>query len=160
MRAGNRVRRRSMGFTYVTVLALVAVMSLGLAIAGPKWSEAQRRDREDELLRVGQLYAQAIAAYYEASPGSLKQYPPSLASLLQDGRFIGTRRHLRRLYTDPVSPGRPMQLIQGSDGTLRGVYSASELEPLRHAPLRFDRMAEIPPAAQYKQWAFLAAPKS
>lgn len=160
MRVGSPRGAPAGGFTYVVVLVLVTVLSLGLAITGPKWSEDQRRDREDELLRVGQLYAQAIAAYYEASPGSLKQYPLSLSSLLQDTRFIGTRRHLRRLYLDPISPGRPMQPIHGSDGTLRGVYSSSELEPLRRAPMRFDRMAEIPPSTQYKQWAFLALPKS
>jgi type II secretory pathway pseudopilin PulG len=161
MRAGNgTARRRARGFTYVTVLVLVAVMSLGLAIAGPKWSEAQRQEREDELVRVGVLYAQAIASYYESSPGSLKQFPPSLESLLLDARFIGTRRHLRRLYTDPLMPGRPLQLIQGSDGTVRGVYSASEHEPFRRAPMRFDRAAEIPAATQYRQWAFVASPKT
>jgi type II secretory pathway pseudopilin PulG len=160
MRVGNRkAQLRANGFTYVTVLVLVVVMSLGLAVAGPKWSEARQRDREDELVRIGVLYAQAITSYYESSPGSLKQYPPSLDSLLLDSRFIGTRRHLRRLYTDPLMPGRPLQLIQGSDGTVRGVFSASEREPFRRAPMRFDGVADIPPATQHRQWAFVAAPK-
>ena len=159
MRVGRWGRVPASGFTYVTVMALVAILSLGLAVAGPQWSEAQRRDREDELLRVGQLYAQAIAAYYESSPGSQKQYPQSLDNLLWDARFVGMRRHLRRLYTDPMNPGQPLLLLKGTDGTVRGVYSASDREPLRRTSLRFERMAEIPPATQYRQWAFTAAPK-
>lgn len=148
------------GFTYVTVLVLVAVLSLGLAVAGPKWSEARQRDREQELLRIGQLYAQAIAAYYEASPGSLKQYPPALESLLIDTRFIGTRRHLRRLYTDPFAAGAPLQVVRGSDGTVRGVYSSSSQTPFRQAPILAERMEDIPPASQYQGWRFVARPRT
>jgi type II secretory pathway pseudopilin PulG len=159
MRAGDRAGNSpSRGFTYVIVLLLVALLSLGLSITGPRWADAAQREREDELVRIGTLYAQAITRYREASPGSLKQYPASLDNLLLDNRFVGTRRHLRRLYTDPLVPGRPLGIVRGADGSVRGVFSTSEAQPLRRTPLQIDGLAEMPPAAQYNQWVFMAKP--
>ncbi|NKI97725.1 type II secretion system protein [Rhizobacter sp. SG703] len=161
MRAGSRCSTRAAagGFTYVLVLLLVALMGLGLAVAGPRWSDAAQREREDELLRIGSLYAQAITRYHEASPGSLKQYPPSLDSLLQDTRYVGTRRHLRKLYTDPMQPGQPFALVRGADGGIRGVHSTSEAQPLHSSLPPMDGVADMPPASKYSQWIFLAKPQ-
>lgn len=167
MPAGSlRVRRGpsrsppARGFTYVIVLLLIALLSFGLSIAGPRWADAAQREREAELVRIGALYAQAITRYHEASPGSLKQYPPSLESLLADGRFVGVRRHLRRLYTDPLVPGRPLGVLRAADGTVRGVFSTSAAQPLRRTPLQIDGVAEMPPADTYNQWVFQAKPIS
>ena len=68
MRSGERTAR---GFTYVWMLAALVIFSIGLAVVGPLWADQAKREREQDLLRVGQLYAQAIASYYAASPGSL-----------------------------------------------------------------------------------------
>jgi type II secretory pathway pseudopilin PulG len=159
MRAG-KARSPARGFSYVLVLLLLMVLGLGLSVAGPRWANEQQRDREHELIRIGHLYGQAIRTYYEASPGSLKQYPPTLDSLLVDMRFVGTRRHLRRLYTDPMRPGLPLEPVLGSDGTIRGVRSTSDLEPFLQDTLRLDGLIEIRPARHYRDWAFTALPST
>jgi type II secretory pathway pseudopilin PulG len=152
MRAGSR--RPSRGFTLVTVLVLLALCMLGLSIAGPMWSQRVRREREHDLLRVGTLYAQAIAAYYAASPGSLKQYPQRLDMLLADSRFVGTRRYLRQLYPDPVNPGQPWGLLLDPQQRIVGVYSRSEATPIAERPLDLGSV-QLAAAQRYSDWKFV-----
>lgn len=153
MRAGEQRGRN--GFTFVAVLLLLALVSLGLAAVGPLWSQQARRDREQELLRIGALYAQAIARYRDVSPGSLKQYPTSLDDLLLDRRFVGTLRHLRKAYADPLDPGRPWGLVRNDAGRIVGVYSNSQEAPLAQAPVEREGVL-LPAARRYSDWLFVA----
>jgi type II secretory pathway pseudopilin PulG len=144
------------GVTFVALLAILAVIAAGLAAAGEMWHAQAQREREQELLRVGVLYARAIASYRAASPGNRKEFPPSLQALLLDHRFPGTRRHLRRLYGDPMLPGQPWGLVTAADGTIRGVYSRSEAQPWRTEPTDLGVVA-LPAAQHYNQWQFIPA---
>ena len=163
MRDGRHVRKRSIGcnrasgFTFVWVLAAIVILSIGLAAIGPIWAEQARREREQDLLRVGQLYAHAIARYRANAPGTLKPYPISLDQLLLDGRFAGTVRHLRRLYPDPLGAQRPWGVVRDADGGIRGVYSQSTDMPLRREPLDLDGVS-LPAAQRYDQWKFVTGP--
>lgn len=155
MRAGKAHRGAShRGFTYVWALVGVALLGIALAAVGPMWADAARREREQELLRIGAIYAQAIAAYYKASPGSEKRYPPDLDALLLDTRFVGTQRHMRRLYPDPMRPLQPWAVVRGPDGTVRGVYSQSTETPFRTEPVDIG-VATLPPALRYAEWQFI-----
>ena len=163
-KAGGR-RTAQGGYTLVVVLLLLALVSLGLAQAGPLWSQQVRREREQELLRIGRLYALALASYREASPGSLKQFPDRLDALLRDTRFVGTVRHLRMLYPDPVNPGQPWGLVRDDGGRVVGVRSLSSDAPLAARPvlpggrpLLAGPQAYPQAAQQYKDWIFLAPP--
>ena len=80
-----RLAARSGGFTYVGLLLAVAIMAAGLAAVGEIASTAARRDREAELLFIGNQFARAITEYAAASPGA-EQYPPALEDLLADKR--------------------------------------------------------------------------
>lgn len=151
MRRGERAAAH--GYTYVWVLAALAILSIGLAEAGPILSEQGRREREQELLRIGALYAKAIASYHAVAPGSLKTYPPSLESLLVDSRFIGTYRHLRKLYADPIDPGKPWGLITAPDGGVRGVYSQSDGVPFVQTEIELG-VVTLPMARSYAEWKF------
>ena len=142
------------GFTYVWALAAVAVVGISLAAIGPSWHDSAKREREKEALRIGQLYAEAIARYYKSSPGSLKVYPPSLDALLLDSRFVGTFRHMRRLYGDPLQPGRMWGVIRAPDGGVRGVFSQSADEPLRREALDLG-VTVLAPATKYSDWLFV-----
>lgn len=155
MRPGRRPR----GYTLVAVLVLLAVCMLGLALAGPVWSETLRRQHEQDLLRIGALYARAIAAYRAASPG-LKEYPQQLEDLLLDSRFVGVARHMRVLYPDPVNASRPWVVIRDLDGRVVGVRSGSDATPV--ASMREIRLdaTTLKPARRYSDWAFLAAPEA
>jgi type II secretory pathway pseudopilin PulG len=134
---------------------MVALMGIGAAAIGPIWAEESRRDQESDLLRVGTLYAEAIGRYYKASPGSVKRFPPTLDALLEDTRFVGTVRHLRALYADPLGPGQSWGLVRAADGGIRGVYSQSEAVPLRKVPIELGSVT-LPAAARYSDWQFIA----
>lgn len=153
MRAGER------GFTLPMVLVVLATCMLGLALAGPIWAQQVRREREQELLRIGRLYAEAIASYRDASPGSAKQYPRLLEDLLLDTRFVGIRRHLRRLYEDPMNPGQAWGVIRDADQRILGVYSQSADTPLRRVPVTLG-LLRLGPAAHYSDWKFIVEPRS
>ena len=122
------MRRGEAGYTFVAVLVLLAVCMLGLSIAGPLWSDAVKREREHELKRVGTLYAAALENYRDTSPGTAKQFPQQLDALLHDNRYVGIRRHLRKLYADPTQPNEPWGLVLDEQQRIRGVYSTSRPE--------------------------------
>jgi type II secretory pathway pseudopilin PulG len=159
MRRGDLLSRRSRGHTFVAALLLVALVSLGLAVVGPIWSQQAQRERERDLLRIGSLYAQAIANYRNVSPGTLKQYPPSLDALLADSRFVGTMRHLRKAYADPVNPGQPWGLLRDGAGGVMGVYSLSTEAPLTQGSVSL-MDGSLPAATRYSDWKFVAKVKS
>ena len=147
------------GYTLVAMLLLLALVSLGLAFAGPLWSQQTRREREQELLHIGTLYAQAIASYRDLSPGTDKQYPPNLEALLNDARFVVTRRHLRKAYPDPLNPRRPWGLLRNEAGRVTGVYSQDTEAPLARGAIALEHMV-LPPAQHYSDWKFIAKVKS
>lgn len=151
------LRRPARGFTWTLMLAAVALVGLAGSLAGPLWSHQQRREREHELLRIGVIYAQALKAYREASPGNDAQYPRRLEDLLLDTRHAGTRRHLRRLYPDPLSPSRPWGLVTDAQGRIVGLHSTDPAAPVAQGPVALaDRT--LPPAQRYSDWKFTALP--
>lgn len=120
---------RASGFTYLGLLFAIAIIGITLATVGVVWSTQSRRDREAELLFVGNQIRQAIGRYYEV--GGV--YPRSLADLLQDKRVPVARRFLRRLYPDPMTGSADWELIRMSDGGLMGVASSSQQKPIKVA---------------------------
>ena len=151
-RPGTAGRQR--GFTYFGVLFLVLLVGLSLGLAGQLWSSQSLRARERELLWVGNQYAQALRSYYRSSPG-LAQYPQRLDELLLDPRFPGVRRHLRRLYADPLTGGNEWGLIHAFDGRIAGVYSLSTRRPLKQANFPA-QWVEFDGMASYADWRFVA----
>lgn len=151
MHSGDRAR----GFTLPGLLAVVAITLLGLGTASTLWSHERQREQERALIRIGSAYALALERYRQVSPGSARHYPADLGELVHDPRFVGTTRHLRRLYDDPLRPGRGWRVVRGPDGRIVGVHSASETRPLAQGTL--DRRGEpLPPAARYSEWIFRA----
>lgn len=116
-------RRPTQGLTYLWVLLIVAVLGWGLAAAAQLWTTAAAREKERELLFVGEQFRRAIASYYESTPQPMKQFPRMLTDLIEDRRFPIPRRHLRRLYADPISGSRDWGLVLTADKTVMGVYS-------------------------------------
>lgn len=151
------MRRRQAGFTYLGVLFLVALVGLSLAAAGTVASLERRRENERELLFVGHQFRDAIRRYYESTPPGTRQYPPNLQALLQDPRVPAIRRHLRRIYADPVTGKAEWGLVEGPGGTVMGVYSLSAQAPLKIAG--FDESdKDFEGAASYAGWKFVHLP--
>jgi hypothetical protein len=158
MRAGKQigVRHRSLGFTYVSLLLIVAAMGMGFAAFGELASNAAKREKELELIFVGDQYRQAIGQYYESSPAGHKHYPKKLEQLLKDERFAFNRRYLRRLYRDPVT-GKDLAVVESPEGGIMGVRSASEAPPSKTAnfPAGYEAFEGAP---RYADWQFVYTP--
>ena len=146
------------GFTYLWLLAAIAVLAIGMAVVGPMWARQIQREREAELVRVGVAYATAIERYYRMPSGGVRQWPRSVDDLLLDGRFATPVRHLRAAYTDPMQPGQALALVRGPSGEIRGVVSTSTEMPLRQTAWS-DGHHTLPaatPSTRYRDWQFLA----
>jgi type II secretory pathway pseudopilin PulG len=144
------------GFAFFLLLAFVAVMGIGLAAVAQVWSTAVQRERERELLFIGSQLRAAVAQYYNESPGA-KQYPRTLDDLLEDKRFPTSRRHLRRVYIDPMTGKAEWGLVR-YQGFLIGVHSLSEGTPVKSA--LFDPSdILLTGAAHYTEWRFVYTPE-
>lgn len=146
-------RSKCRGFTYLWVLFVVALMGVGVMAMAEVYKLQAMRDRERELLFIGHQFRAAIASYYESrtSTGD-RQYPRSLDDLLKDPRSAGVRRHLRRLYPDPIT-GRPEWGLVIVNGGVAGVHSLSEATPLKVSG--FDpEDASFRDARMYREWKF------
>jgi type II secretory pathway pseudopilin PulG len=149
--------RRAGGFTYIGVLVIVAIMGVLLATVGEIWHTTRKREKEEELLFVGDQFRRAIGSFYERSPAQARRYPKSLEELLKDPRFPGTRRHLRKIYADPITGGTTWGLVKGPGGEIIGVHSLSEEEPLKKANFSLaDAGSEG--KKKYSEWIFFHAP--
>lgn len=114
-------RRNQTGFTFLWVLAAVAIMSIGLLAVTEVWTTSARRQRLAELDWIGLQFTQAIGSYYYATPAAGKKYPPTLQDLLQDPRYVAPRRHLREIYRDPFTGVADWELVTFPTGGIAGV---------------------------------------
>lgn len=146
--------RHARGFSYIGVLIMVAMMGLALAAAGEIWHTAGKREKEQELLFVGDQFRRAIRQFHANTPGKARRYPMHLEELLRDPRYPGTRRYLRRIYPDPMTGRAEWGLITGPAGEIFGVHSLSDETPLKQARFRLaDRNLEG--RAKYSDWVFM-----
>lgn len=149
MLSGERSQR---GFTYLAALILVALMGGGLAAYGEMASHAQQREKEAELIWIGNQFREAIGLYYQRSPGMVKRYPETLEALLDDRRFLTRQRYLRRLYVDPITGSADWGLVPAAEGGIKGVHSPSVGTPIGAAD------AKGRPGGSYREWHFLYEP--
>ena len=154
MSRGERARRRAGGFTYVGLLALVALIGLMLAAAGEVAATAAQRERETQLLWAGHEYRAAIGRYWSHKRG----YPQSLQDLLGAAPDAPVQvRYLRRLYPDPMTNAVDWVLVPAPNGGIMGVTSSSKRAPLKTG--HFDGVDEdFAKASAYSDWQFTFLP--
>ncbi len=145
------------GFTYLALLFLVAVAGVGLAATGVVWSTTQRREKEAELLYVGNQFRTAIESYYQRTPGAVKRYPIKLEDLVRDDRHLATVRHLRRIYSDPLTLSPQWGIVRAPDGGIMGVYSLSTDRPIKNM-LFSKKDSAFENANTYSDWRFVYEP--
>ena len=172
----NQSTRFVNGFSYLWLLFTIALLSTGLALAAEIFTTASKRDKEKELLAIGRQFRVAFASYYEAKrapdlgaatavqpvqlppnskPGpniDLRQYPTTLDALLKDDRFPGIKRHLRKVFTDPMTGQAEWGLVQ-QNGKITGVHSLSEQEPIKIGGFEPDD-SSFEGAKKYSEWKF------
>lgn len=147
---------------------LIAIVFFGLGSVGVArvLASSERGEKERELLFIGQQFSEAIGSYYASGPG-VRRYPGKLEDLLADPRSPTTKRHLRRIYDDPMTGKAEWGLVMAPEGGIMGVHSLSKREPMSRA--NFDLPNQnLNDAAKttggrnytYRDWKFVYRPIS
>jgi type II secretory pathway pseudopilin PulG len=143
------------GFTLLGLLFLVAGLGVAMAALGTMWHSVAQREKERDLLFVGDQYRRAIESFWTVPlpVGTPRRLPKNFAELLVDPRFPQTVRHLRRVYRDPMTANGEWGLLNGPDGGIAGVFSLSEGTPFKRKnfPLAY---AQFEAAQSYRDWVF------
>ena len=153
---GRRRRdTRQGGFTLLGLLFLVAGLGVAMAALGTMWHTAAQREKERDLLFVGNQYRQAIESFWKMPlpVGTVRRLPKNFDELLSDPRFPTTVRHLRRPYRDPMTGGAEWGLLKEPDGGISGVYSLSTDSPFKQGgfPAVYESFVD---AESYRDWVF------
>lgn len=135
------------------LLIVLTLSGIALMAAVDVWTLQRQREREEQLIFVGNEYRQAILRYYFSAPsGSPRMLPSSLESLLEDDRYPNPVRHLRRLYPDPITGDSDWGVVHAGD-RLAGVFSLSEAQPIKQAgfPSVYENFTGT---SSYREWIF------
>ena len=145
--------RHDRGVVLLALLISLALSGIALMAAVDVWTLQRQREREQQLLYVGDQYRQAIRRYYYAAPaGAPRTLPARLEVLLEDDRYPVPVRHLRRLYPDPITGQAQWGQLRASD-RIAGVYSLSQVLPVKQAG--FSPADEsFTGRSRYSEWVF------
>lgn len=146
----------------VLLMVLVSISLLGLmaGIAGSSWQTIVQRSKEADLLWKGNQIRRAIESYYtnsHAQGATPKTFPSELGYLLLDPRFLEIRRHLRRLYPDPMT-GKEWDIIRGPNGQVIGVKSSSDKIPFKQNNFPEENKSFVG-KQHYSDWRFVYQPR-
>jgi type II secretory pathway pseudopilin PulG len=145
--------RQQRGFTYIGLLIFLAILGVASALTVTVGSLLQRRANEAELLFIGAQYAAAFRSFYEATPVGQRQFPARIQDLLRDPRYPGIKRHLRKIYVDPISGSEEWGLVAAPGGGFVGIYSLSKRAPIKIAGFGA-QFALLAGKKSYSEWVF------
>jgi type II secretory pathway pseudopilin PulG len=149
--------RRQQGFTYLGLIILVTMIALVGALTLKADALLRRAAAEEELLETGAEFSAALQSYAAVTPPGRQTLPQSLEDLLRDPRFPEPRRHLRKIFVDPITGTAEWGVVhaRGDKGVV-AVYSLSQARPLKVA--NFDaRFANFEKKKRLSDWKFTAA---
>lgn len=150
------VKTRQQGFTYLSLVILLAIIGLVGAAALKVEALMARAAAEEELLETGAAFSAALDSYAAATPEGKPTQPPTLQDLLKDTRFPTIRRHLRKVFIDPISGKAEWGITYIGDKTgIVGIYSLSQAQPLKLANFD-DRFQNFENKQHYAEWKFTA----
>lgn len=135
---------------FVAMLGLVGAATLKVDTL------LRRAAAEQDLLEIGAAFSEALRSYAAATPRGYPTAPPTLQDLLKDPRFPDTRRHLRKIFVDPVTGKDEWGIVyQGDKVGVLAVYSLSQAQPLKLA--NFDaRFLNFENKEHLSEWKFTA----
>lgn len=146
---------KSGGFTLLSVLFMITVFGISLMGANQYWRTTVKRENEKELLFRGDEIRKGIKSYYHSSGGSReKAYPQTLEALLKDPRSLTVKRHLRRIYRDPMTRAGEWGIVRDKSGKIKGVFSKSLEKPLKISGFPKE-YAHFEAALTYSDWRFV-----
>lgn len=177
------------GFVYLWALFAVTVAGVMMAATGQVWQTKSQREKEQELLFIGEQYRKAIMSYYNNQLTGIRQYPESLEQLLEDKRGPVPIRHLRKIYIDPMTMTDDWGLVEEEDMPQQvqgqsnaqgnqnnasssigsslsntskgivGVYSLSNKKPVKKENFP-EYFAKFSEAQTYQDWKFVHSQQS
>lgn len=159
MQTGSpRYRAGHAGYAYVYLLATIAMLGWATADTMALGATLARRDAERQLLAAGYEYQAALRSYagvaQQTTTGVQAHGPQTLDELLRDPRAPGVRRHLRRLYADPLTGKADWGLVRNPQGQIVGVYSQAPGVPIQRTGFEHITWAGFDNANSYRQWVF------
>ena len=168
------MQQSEQGFIFLWVLFAAALAGIMLAGTGQVWQITSQREKEKELLFVGDQFRQAVMSYYNNESGGPKEYPESLEQLLEDKRGVTTKRHLRKIFIDPMTNTPDWGLVEepepeqedssvsissGKKKGIIGIYSLSKGMPIKVDNFK-EHNAEFSDAVTYQDWKFVFSEES
>jgi type II secretory pathway pseudopilin PulG len=121
------VRRGERGYNLVVLIMIITVMTIVLAAVLPLWSQAIRRNKEEELIFRGLQYAEAIRVFHNR----FQRWPNSLEELIKV-----KPRCIRQLWKDPMTDDGKWQLIfEGREQEVLTAPATGNQNPTGRAPL-------------------------
>lgn len=146
------------GYAYVYLLVTIALLGWATADTMALGATLARRDAERQLLAIGYEYQAALRSYagvaQHITTGVQAHGPQALDELLRDPRAPGVRRHLRRIYADPLTGKADWGLVRNPQGQIVGVYSQAGGVPIQRAGFEPITWAGFENADSYGQWVF------
>jgi len=150
----NQTHRAQLGFAYLSLMILLAILGLVAASTIKLGSVLQRSCAEQELLLIGTAFSEALQSYADATPPGQSTIPLVLHDLLRDPRFSSPKRHLRKIYVDPITGSDTWGIVYAGDNAgVIAIYSLSNARPVKvsNFPQRF---ASFAGAAKLSDWKF------
>ena len=149
---------REQGYIYIWTLFATMLAGVMLAAAGEVWQTTSQREKERELLFIGDQFRLAITSYHDAAQATTtaSRYPETLEQLLEDKRGPKPLRHLRKIFFDPMTNSFEWGLIEQENGEITGVYSLATTQPIKRAGFPED-YTNFEKAENYQDWQFVHA---
>jgi type II secretory pathway pseudopilin PulG len=147
--------QHQVGFTYLGLLIFISILGMTSATSIKVGALVQRRAAEQELLAIGHEMRLALISYANATPFGQSRRPTSLQDLLKDPRYPSIKRHLRQIYTDPITGKSEWGQLLAADGKgIVGIHSLSSATPIKLA--QFDaEFATFEGKTSYREWLFI-----
>jgi len=154
MGTGRRHRSGERGFVYIALLIGLAIVGIGLSAVSQVWTQTRLREKEEELLFVGNQFRAAISRYYLQSPPAARRFPNKLEELVDDTRTPDKpAHHLRKLFIDPMTQSNQWGEVRLPSGQIVGVYSMAHGNPIKVAGFA-KRDKDFADKSSYSDWIF------
>lgn len=129
-----RRTKREQGYVMMTLLLIIALMTVFAAAILPEITFEIKRDREQEMIHRGVQYSRAIRAYYKR----FGRYPAKI----EDLENTNQQRFLRKRYKDPLTNkdfrmlhfGEAKLSLNGMAGMIAGASQTGGTGPLTGTP--------------------------
>ena len=137
-------RQSESGYILLTLLLIVALMTIFAATLVTSITFSIKRDREEEMIHRGTQYSRAIRAYYK----KFGRYPTKI----EDLESANNMRFLRKRYKDPIT-GKDFKLLHFGEVklTLSGMTGTSMIPGA--SPVGGAGNSERPGRTRARRWS-------